>query len=311
MDLLLTFFTGALVAVMVMVNGGLSGRVGIYLSAVVIHVVGTVFSFVLCKVRRETIFRRRGVPVWAYLGGAIGALSTLSNNFAYGKISMTSIVALSLLGQSFTSAFFDAFGLMGLQKRRIQRSALIGIGISCVGAGIMLDSSVASAFWAVLFSIATGVSLVVSRVVNARLAERAGAMVGAFYDHLIGLPFCALLWLLFQGRTGIAAAPAPWMLLGGVMGVAVVWLYNLVVPRVSSVRVSLLSFLGQLFTGFGIDLLTGQAISGPLFWGGVLCAAGFSVSMLLEFAEKRRAQKRTDYWKRLADAESAYRERLY
>lgn len=81
--------------------------------------------------------------------------------------------------------------------------------------------------------------------------------------------------------------------------------------RVSSVRVTLLSFLGQLFTGFGIDLLTGQAISGPLFWSGVLCAAGFSVSMLLEFAEKRRAQRRTNYWKRLADAESAHRERLY
>lgn len=49
----------------------------------------------------------------------------------------------------------------------------------------------------------------------------------------------------------------------------------------------LLSFLGQIFTGLAIDLALGQNISGGLFWGGVICAAGFLASMLIEMHNKK------------------------
>ena len=50
---------------------------------------------------------------------------------------------------------------------------------------------------------------------------------------------------------------------------------------------TLLSFLGQIFTGIAIDLALGQNISGGLFWGGVICAAGFLASMLIEMHNKK------------------------
>ena len=77
------------------------------------------------------------------------------------------------------------------------------------------------------------------------------------------------------------------MLCGGMLGVTVVLLLNITVPRIAAFRLTLLSFLGQIFTGLAIDLALGQNISGGLFWGGVICAAGFLVSMLIEMHNKK------------------------
>lgn len=139
-----------------------------------------------------------------------------------------------------------------------------------------------------IVSIADGVTNVFSRTVNARLSQKASALTGSFFNHLTGLPCCLLLWLLAGGTAlKASAAPAPWMLCGGMLGVTVVLLLNITVPRIAAFRLTLLSFLGQIFTGLAIDLALGQNISGGLFWGGVICAAGFLASMLIEMHNKK------------------------
>ena len=104
MSMLLALLTGAIISVMVAVNGQLKACVGTYLAAVIIHIVGTIFSYILCRVKKTPIFRREGLPFWVYLGGVIGVLTTIFNASAFGHISMTSIVALGLLGQSAAAA---------------------------------------------------------------------------------------------------------------------------------------------------------------------------------------------------------------
>ncbi len=59
-----------------------------------------------------------------YLGGAIGVLTTLFHNLAFTKISVTSIIALSLFGQTITSLIVDKFGIFGMQKRVFERTSL-------------------------------------------------------------------------------------------------------------------------------------------------------------------------------------------
>ena len=283
MSMLLALLTGAVISVMVSINGGLTACVGEYAAAVIIHVVGTGFALILCLLRRERIFARRHAPAWAYLGGVIGVLTTFFNNFAFGRISVTNITALGLLGQTVTAALMDGLGLLGMPRRRIAPGTWLGIGISVAGVAVMLDASIADAALAVLLSIAAGVTNVFSRTVNARLSQQAGALTGSFFNHLTGLPCCLLLWLLAGGAgSGIAAVPAPWMLCGGMLGVAVVLLLNITVPRIAAFRLTLLSFLGQIFTGFAIDLALGQSVSGGLFWGGVICATGLLATMAME-----------------------------
>lgn len=288
MSMLLALLTGAVISIMVSINGGLTACVGEYTAAVVIHVVGTAFALILCLIRREKIFARRHAPAWAYLGGVIGVLTTFFNNFAFGRISVTSLTALGLLGQTMTAALMDGLGLLGMPRRGVAKSTWIGMGISLVGVAVMLDASIADAALAVIVSIAAGVTNVFSRTVNARLSQKASALTGSFFNHLTGLPCCLLLWLLAGGTAlKASAAPAPWMLCGGMLGVTVVLLLNITVPRIAAFRLTLLSFLGQIFTGLAIDLALGQNISGGLFWGGVICAAGFLASMLIEMHNKK------------------------
>ena len=95
---MLSLLTGVVIAVMVAVNGGLSQHYGIFIAAVIIHIVGVLFAFFLCVVLKRKISFKK-LPLWLYTGGAIGVLTTVFNNFAFGRISMTSIVALGLLGR--------------------------------------------------------------------------------------------------------------------------------------------------------------------------------------------------------------------
>ena len=47
MSMLLALLTGAVISIMVSINGGLTACVGEYTAAVVIHVVGTAFALIL------------------------------------------------------------------------------------------------------------------------------------------------------------------------------------------------------------------------------------------------------------------------
>ena len=183
-----------------------------------------------------------------------------------------------------------ALGLLGMPKRHLGKETWVGLAISGVGVAVMLDASVTAEMIAVLLSLGAGVSTVLSRTVNARLAKKAGALAGSFYNHLIGLPCCIVICLLLTDfRTAAFTMPAPWMLCGGMMGVLVVMLCNHILQKLPALRLTLLSFLGEIFTGFVIDLVRRQEISGGLLWGSILCAVGFLTTVLWQvWGEKRR-----------------------
>jgi transporter family-2 protein len=199
--------------------------------------VGVIFALLLCLLAKKRLFRKLHLPLWAYLGGVIGVLTTLFNNYAYAHLSMTGIVALGLLGQCVTANLLDACGLCGMKKRRISGAAWLGIAMSCAGVLVMLSGSASGGAAAAAASLGAGVTVVMSRTVNSRLAGEAGALAGSFYNHLIGLPVCVLL---------AAAVPAaqtfgvqtfrPWHLCGGMLGVVVVMLFNITVPRLPAFR---------------------------------------------------------------------------
>ena len=208
---------------------------------------------------------------------------------------MTSIVALGLLGQTAAALAIDHFGLLGMEKRPFQKSSLIGLAFSLAGIGMMLDRTVAAAAVAVAVSLGAGVSVVLSRTVNARLAEQTGPLRGSLINHLVGLPITVALALgsicLAGGAHIGSGAGRPWIYLGGVLGVAVVLLSNLTVPRVPAFRLTLLLFIGQIFTGVLLDLLLGNSFSDATFRGGLVIAAGVIVNLVVERWVGRKGEK--------------------
>lgn len=290
---LLALLNGAVCAVMIAINGTLTNHYGLFTATVIIHIVGTVFSLAVLLVRRDKILPPKGLPLWFYLGGAIGLLTSLSNNFCIGKISITSILALGLFGQTVIAIIVDRTGLLGMEKRPFRPSSLVGIAFALAGIVFMLDFSERSALWAILIAFAGGVTNVLSRTVNARLSYHVGALDGSFINHLVGLPLSILAMLLLgRGEVFPGFFPQVWMYIGGTMGVATVLLLNVIVPKLPAFQVTMLTFVAEVFAGVAIDLLTGTDISSRTFTGGLIIAAGMGLNIALERLDSWRALKK-------------------
>ena len=83
---LLCILTGAALAFMMTFNGELSAAYGTFGSTVIIHIVGTVFAFLICLIKKENIRLRTSAPLWAYLGGTVGVFQVLCNALCYGRL---------------------------------------------------------------------------------------------------------------------------------------------------------------------------------------------------------------------------------
>ena len=280
---------GILVAGMIAVNGGLTTLYGMYSATVIIHIVGLILIGGIILARREKPFAKR-LPWYLYIGGVLGVATTASVNFAFGKISLSAILALGLLGQSIAGALVDQFGWFGMKKHPFRAYQIPGILLVAGGIGWMMGGGFA--LWPVLAVFLSGVLLVISRSYNARLADETSVYISTFFNYVCGLATAVPVFLLF-GRNeaiwaGLVLLPNWWIYLGGAIGVVTVWLSNIVVVKIPQLYITLLMFVGQVFTGVMIDALLDGAFSTANIIGGVLVALGLALNLLFE----RRASRR-------------------
>ena len=104
----------------------------------------------------------------------------------------------------------------------------------------------------IVISILAGVSVVVSRIINSNLAKEIGIFQSTFYNYIVGLFFSVIFFILSREKinlSDIKSGDVPfWAYLGGVAGVLLIVLSNYITPRISSFYLTLLIFVGQLFT---------------------------------------------------------------
>ncbi len=280
---------GILVAVMIAVNGGLTTLYGMYSATVIIHIVGLIIIGGIILARREKPFAKR-LPWYLYIGGVLGVATTASVNFAFGKISLSAILALGLFGQSIAGALVDQFGWFGMKKHPFRAYQIPGILLVAGGIGWMMGGGFT--FWPVLAVFFSGVLLVISRSYNARLADETSVYISTFFNYVCGLAAALPVFLLFGTNepiwAGFVLAPNWWTYLGGAIGVVTVWLSNIVVAKIPQLYITLLMFVGQVFTGVILDALMDGAFSTANIIGGVLVALGLALNLLFE----RRASRR-------------------
>lgn len=281
---MLTLLTGFILAIMITLNGQLTQYTNLYIAIVVIHVVGVLFAYLLCKLKRIPLHLFGTKPKWLYLGGSIGAFTTIANNVAFGQISMTSIIALGLLGQLVISLIIDSFGLFQMEKRPLKKSNVVVLAFSLIGIFMMLDNSVLVGMVAVFISIASGIAVVLNRTINARLAEDIGDLPCSLVNHLVGLPITILIAVIaFQLRiipSQIVLPSNPIVYVGGALGVLVVFLSNITVMKVPAFKLTVLVFISQIFTGVCIDLVLGLSVNNTSFVGGILIACGILLELV-------------------------------
>jgi len=138
----------------------------------------------------------------------------------------------------------------------------------------------------ILFAILCGVSNVLSRSVNFSLSEKIGMYQSTLFNYIFGLSGSFLI-LLISGETFKLLTPstynAPWFVYtGGLLGVVIVTMLSFLSSKVSSFYLTLLLFVGQLFTGIIIDAFSTGKISFYQVIGGVLVVLGLTYNLYID-----------------------------
>lgn len=285
-----------IIAVMLAINGELTAVCGETLTTLLIHLVGLSVCSAAALIKREKPFRAaRGVPFAIMLGGVINYFTTFFNTLAVGRISVTAILALSLLGQAATSLVIDCFGLFGMEKRRLGLPELAGLAVTALGIVLLLAGGEGGApLVPVAVSVLSGACCVCTRQVTAQLSERAGLLTGTWFSYFTG-SLVAVAAVIISPALGagadfsLALAAPCWAYLGGALGAAAVYLQNLCVKRMSSVAMTLVMFAGQVFGGAAIDAAFYGEFSARTLAGGALAFAG----LVLNALAARRLTRRT------------------
>ena len=278
---LLALLTGILISIMTVFNGGLTEIYGVYSATVIVHIAGLLFILVLILSNQERPFSK-GQAWFLYLGGAIGVMTTAFNNLAFGRISVSAIMALGLLGQSITGLIIDKYGLMSMPKHPFHKRKILGLLLILCGIISMINNF---DVLAVFLSFSAGINIVISRTLNARLAEHTSVRTSTFFNYLIGLTVAVFICFLF-GRNemafvNFAISPKLYIYLGGILGVCVVLLSNMTVAKISAFYLSLFLFVGQVFTGILMDIILSQVFSLRNLIGGIFVIVGLCVNLLL------------------------------
>ena len=288
MNHLFALLTGILISLMITLNGELAQAYGLHSGALFVHIVGLGVISMIVLFRKERPFAKR-FPWFYYIGGAIGVASVFFTNFPFGRISVSAILALGLLGQSMMSILVDQWGLFGMPQHDFPKRKLAGFSLLLAG---IIAMTTELHVLALFFSFMAGVTIVIARTINAKLSDSTSVAIGTFFNFFIGLITAFALFAIFgRGEVGITqvvqfSSFVP-IYLGGAVGVCVVLLSNYTVSKVPAFYLSLLLFIGQVFAGIVIDILLTGAFSGRNLIGGVFVAGGLVLNLLLD----RRAEK--------------------
>lgn len=128
---------GAVVAVMISMNGALAGFTGNPAASVIIHVVGLVTIIAVLFFTKSKVTVKKGIPVYLYSAGAIGVFTVLLNNLTASTLGVALTLALGLLGQSVASIVVDHFGLFGMKLSRFNRKKIAGLAVMAAGIAAM------------------------------------------------------------------------------------------------------------------------------------------------------------------------------
>ena len=276
-----------IIAVMLAVNGELTAVCGEHPATLIIHLAGLAAVSAAAFIRRENPFKKaRGVPFALLLGGVINYFTTFFNTLAVGRISVTAILALSLLGQAATSLVTDRLGLFGMEKRRLGALELAGLAVTALGIALLLGGTGGGApALPVAVSVLSGTACVCTRQVTAQLSERTSLLTGTWFSYFTGsiVAVAALGIAALAGaelRLELSLSAPAWAYLGGVLGAAAVYLQSICVKRMSSVAMTLVMFAGQVFGGAAIDAAFYGEFSGETLIGGALAFAGLVLNAL-------------------------------
>ena len=137
---------GALLSLMVHLNGEAARQGGALFSSWLAHGTGTLAALLAVPLWWKAIQRSDGprpsIPLWAYLGGFAGAVTVIMTSTAVNSsLALSGTLALGLAGQIVFSLAADHWGLFGIAKRRLRLGDAVALALIVAGSALVIWGS--------------------------------------------------------------------------------------------------------------------------------------------------------------------------
>ena len=139
LPMLLVLFAGGMIALQAPTNAMLARAGGSpVLAALISFTVGTLclFAVWLGSGTRPRTAAFAGLPWYAWLGGAYGAVYVAIAAYAAPKIGIASLITIGIAGQIAIALLLDHYGLLGLPREPVNLGRVLGAIL--VVAGVIL-----------------------------------------------------------------------------------------------------------------------------------------------------------------------------
>ncbi|MDO5896238.1 DMT family transporter [Agrobacterium sp. Azo12] len=137
------FGSGCLLTLMVHFNGMLAHYGNAMFSSWTAHGTGTVAALIylaiLYKKPKPSEIAKPKAPLWAYLGGVVGAaIVMLTSSAVNSPLALSGTIALGLGGQVIFSLAADLWGFFGLPRRRPDARDLCAVALILGGSALII-----------------------------------------------------------------------------------------------------------------------------------------------------------------------------
>lgn len=130
------FLAGGATALQAPTNARLMTAVGSPINAALISfLVGTAVLAVLAVAMpsRPDMAAARGLPWWAWIGGAYGAIFVVAATWGVPRLGVATTITLMVAGQLAVSLFLDHFGALGAPRQPLNLGRIAGVGLVIIG----------------------------------------------------------------------------------------------------------------------------------------------------------------------------------
>lgn len=307
-----SFAVGVLLTVQSSINGELAGRLGTglrsgLLAAVLSFGGGLLILAVILLAtpawrrdwrRLRTEVGRGGIPRWQLYGGLAGALFVASQGLTVGSIGVALLIVAVVAGQSLSALVVDHYGIGPAGRSPVTSPRLIGalLAVSAVvlsGGTALRAGGLATAALALLPFLA-GAAMALQQAINAQVARVSSSWIATFNNFLIGtaaLVASLALALIFAPGHIDGLPSAPWLYLGGPLGICFITLAAVVVRTLGVLLFGLTSICGQVITAIVIDLVVEpELVDTGTILGAIVALLGVAVAAL---GQSRATRRRT------------------
>ena len=134
----LALINGAILAIMVFLNGMQSSIIGPYMSTLIFHAIGFILIIIISIIKKNRLSNLKEIPFMFFLPGILSVITILLNNISIPKIGLTLAIGVTLFGQLVMSSLVDHFGLFGMPINRFMKEKILGFSIISLGIIVMI-----------------------------------------------------------------------------------------------------------------------------------------------------------------------------